>query len=69
MILDSNDHGEIQSRLVAKLLAKFPKGEVITECSIQISDSVKVADMAWLLEGFVSDFGFVTPTKKHQKFV
>jgi Uma2 family endonuclease len=60
----SNDHGRIQSRLAAKLLNKLPKGEVITECSIQTSDGVKVADVAWLSEAFVADFGFVTPYPK-----
>ncbi len=60
----SNDHGRIQSRLAAKLLNKLPKGEVISECSIQTSDGVKVADVAWLSEGFVSEFGFVTPYPK-----
>jgi Uma2 family endonuclease len=60
----SNDHGRVQSRLAAKLLNKLPNGEVITECSIQTSDGVKVADVAWLSGTFVSDFGFVTPYPK-----
>ena len=57
----SNDHGRVQSRLAAMLLNKLPKGEVITECSIQTSDGVKVADVAWLSDVFVAEFGFVTP--------
>ena len=60
----SNDHGRIQSRLAAMLLNKMPGGEVITECSIQTSDGVKVADVAWLSELFVSEFGFITPYPK-----
>ena len=60
----SNNHGRIQSRLAAALLNQLPKGEVITECSIQTSDGVKVADVAWLSEEFVSEFGFVTPLPK-----
>ena len=60
----SNDHGRVQSRLAAMLLNKLPGGEVITECSIQTSDGVKVADVAWLSEGFVAEFGFVTPYPK-----
>ncbi|MFW5444400.1 MAG: Uma2 family endonuclease [Methylococcaceae bacterium] len=60
----SNDHGRIQSRLAAMLLNKLPRGEVITECSIQTSDGVKVADVAWLSDVFVSKFGFVTPYPK-----
>jgi len=60
----SNEHGRIQSRLAAMLINKLPEGEVITECSIQTSDGVKVADVAWLSEGFVSEFGFITPYPK-----
>ena len=60
----SNDHGRVRSRLAAMLLNKLPRGEVITECSIQTSDGVKVADVAWLSEVFVSEFGFVTPYPK-----
>ena len=60
----SNSHGRIQSRLAAALLNQLPKGEVITECSIQTSDGVKVADVAWLSEEFVREFGFVTPLPK-----
>ena len=60
----SNEHGRIQSRLANMLLNKLSSGEVITECSIQTSDGVKVADVAWLSEIFVSEFGFVTPYPK-----
>ena len=60
----SNDHGRIQSRIAAQLLNQLPKGEVITECSIQTSDGVKVADVAWLSDTFVAEFGFVTPYPK-----
>ncbi len=60
----SNDHGRIQSRLAAMLLNQLPSGEVITECSIQTSDGVKVADVAWLSETFVAEFGFMTPYPK-----
>jgi Uma2 family endonuclease len=60
----SNEHGRIQSRLASMLINKLPKGEVITECSIQTSDGVKVADVAWLSEGFVAEFGFTTPYPK-----
>ena len=60
----SNEHGRIQSRLANMLLNKLSSGEVITECSIQTSDGVKVADVSWLSEIFVSEFGFVTPYPK-----
>lgn len=60
----SNDHGRKQSRLAALLLDKLPNGEVISECSIQTSDGVKVADVAWLSDSFVAEFGFLTPYPK-----
>ena len=60
----SNNHGRIQSRLAAALLNQQPKGEVVSECSIQTSDGVKVADVAWLSAAFVAEFEFVTPYPK-----
>ena len=60
----SNKHGRIQSRLASMLINKLPKGEVITGCSIQTSDGVKVADVTWLSKGFVLEFGFITPYPK-----
>ncbi|EIC20497.1 Uma2 family endonuclease [Thiorhodovibrio frisius] len=57
----SNEHGRIQSRLCAKLLEKQTGGEVVTECSVATIDGVKVADVAWLSNEFVSRYGFVTP--------
>ena len=60
----SNEHGRIQSRLAASILSKLPEGEVITECSIETSDGVKVADVAWLSKEFVEEFGFMTPFPK-----
>lgn len=60
----SNEHGRIQSRLAAALLIQLPEGEVITECSIQTSDGVKVADVAWLSAAFIQEFDFVTPYPK-----
>ena len=60
----SNEHGRIQSRLASMLINKLPTGEVITECSIQTSDGVKVADVAWLSKDFVLEFDFITPYPK-----
>ncbi|BCG63749.1 MAG: hypothetical protein methR_P1477 [Methyloprofundus sp.] len=60
----SNQHGRVQSRLAAALLNQLPKGEVVTECSIQTSDGVKVADVAWLSAAFIDEFDFVTPFPK-----
>ena len=60
----SNEHGRIQSRLAARLLNDSSNGEVITECSIQTSDGVKVADVVWASGQFIADYGFVTPYPK-----
>ena len=60
----SNQHGRIQSHLAAALLNQLPQGEVITECSIQTSEGVKVADVAWLSDKFLQDFNYATPYPK-----
>jgi len=57
----SNLHGRVQVRLAAKLLNDMPKGEVITECSIETSDGVKVADVVWASDVFIAEFGYSTP--------
>ena len=44
----SNWKGALQVRIGARLLSDLGSGEVISECSVQTSDSTKVADVAWL---------------------
>lgn len=39
-------------------------GEVITKCSIQTSDDVKVAEVAWASAIFIAEFGYATPYPK-----
>lgn len=58
----SNWHGALQVRISSQLLGLG--GEVITECSIETSDSTKVADVAWLSPEFVEEFGMTTPYLK-----
>ncbi len=60
----SNLHGRIQGRMAANLVNKLPGGEVITECSIQTSEGVKVADVAWASEEFINTFAYKTPYPK-----
>lgn len=60
----SNMHGRVQSRLAAALLTNLPEGEVITECSIETSDGVKVADVVWASQAFIGEFGYSTPYVK-----
>jgi len=43
----SNNHGMLQGALAGALWNKYPDSRVITECSVQTSDGVKVADVAW----------------------
>ena len=60
----SNYHASIQGRLAAILFNKRPDGEVLTECSIETSDGVKVADVAWLSNDFINEFSYITPYPK-----
>ena len=60
----SNKHGRTQSRTVVALDRHKRGGEVITECSVQTSDGVKVADVAWASDVFIAKFGYETPYQK-----
>ncbi len=60
----TNRHGQIQGRLCGLLWNNQPSGEVISECSIQTADGVKVADVAWASAEFIAEFGFSTPYPK-----
>lgn len=57
----SNNHGMIQADLVYELRTKLPNGKVITECSIQTPDGVKVADVVWASDEFFAEYGVITP--------
>lgn len=37
---------------------------MITKCSIQISDDVKVAEVAWASTTFIAEFGYATSYPK-----
>jgi Uma2 family endonuclease len=61
----SNNHGSLQFETGVKIRdAKNDKGKIITECSIQTSQGVKVADVAWASDSFIEKFGFETPYKR-----
>jgi Uma2 family endonuclease len=60
----SNRHGNIQGRLSGLLWNALPNGEIITECSIQTADGVKVADVAWASAEFIAELGYATPYPK-----
>lgn len=57
----SNRHGMLQSEAVYLLRSQLPGGVVIVECSIQTSDGVKVADVAWASDEFIERNGDATP--------
>lgn len=60
----SNSHGRYQGRIAGALSQQRPEGEVITKCSIQTSDDVKVAEVAWASATFIAEFGYATPYPK-----
>ncbi|NOT62769.1 MAG: Uma2 family endonuclease [Acidobacteria bacterium] len=60
----SNKHGNTQFRTGRAIDRVKKSGEVITECSIQTSDGVKVADVAWVSDEFLEEHGMVTPYQK-----
>ncbi|MEY3881017.1 MAG: hypothetical protein RIQ94_1813 [Pseudomonadota bacterium] len=57
----SNKHGRLQVRISALLERKLKKGEALNECSIQTTEGVKVADVAWCSKAFIKQYGYETP--------
>jgi Uma2 family endonuclease len=57
----SNWHGNKQIRIGSLLLALQDKGDVVIECSVQTSDGVKVADVAWCSQSFMRKHKYTTP--------
>lgn len=49
----SNEHGMYQAKIVALLSRMTEKGAVISECSVQTKEGVKVADAAWMSDEFM----------------
>ncbi len=60
----SNSHGRTQMKLGNNLTNKLPNGEVISECSIQTSEGVKVADIVWASNEFINTYAYKTPYPK-----
>ena len=60
----SNKHGSLQYQVGAHIDRHKGDGKIIMECSIQTSDGVKVADVAWASDAFVEQFGYETPYPK-----
>jgi len=57
----SNKHGRLQSFISALLERKLKKGVTLTECSVQTTEGVKVADVAWCSNTFIKQYGYQTP--------
>jgi Uma2 family endonuclease len=57
----TNRHGMFQSRISALLNRMTRSGAIISECSIDTLDGVKVADVAWASEGFIRKHDYQTP--------
>lgn len=56
----SNRHGYIQTQLVLELNQQKHSGTVFTECSVETSKGVKVADVVWGSSVFFSENGLDT---------
>lgn len=57
----TNRHGMFQSTVSALLDRLMESGAVISECSIDTPDGVKVADVAWASGGFIRKYEYQTP--------
>ena len=56
----SNQHGAMQVD-IATQLRKRRGGKVLVECSIQTTDGVRVADVAWVSNKRLQALGWATP--------
>lgn len=61
----SNKYGRLQIKIGALLERKLKQGEALSECSIQTSEGVKVADVAWCSKAFLKLYGYATPYPTH----
>ena len=57
----SNKHGHIQTLIAFLLMDSKKSGKVLTECSVQTSRGVKVADVAWCSDDFYKENRLDTP--------
>jgi Uma2 family endonuclease len=59
----SNRHGAVQVQL-SRELSDRPGGQVVSRCSIQTSDGVRVANVAWISDERLAELGWATPFPK-----
>lgn len=60
----SNKKGMLKFQVGCKIDHQQRGGTIITGCSIETSDGIKVADVAWASDDFIREFGDVTPYPK-----
>lgn len=57
----SNEHARIQGHLAGYLLEWKKEGAVLTECSVETAEGVKVPDVAWASRSFMEEQAGRTP--------
>ena len=57
----SNRRGMLQAKMGTLLDKLVKKGQVITECSIDTPEGVKVADVVWASASFIKEHEYQTP--------
>ena len=57
----SNNHGRLQYEVGSLIDKNKGSGKIIMECSIETSDGVKVADVAWASDEFIANYAYKTP--------
>ncbi len=60
----TNKHGMLQFEVGYQIDRKKRTGTIITRCSIETSDGIKVADVAWASDTFIAEYGDATPYPK-----
>lgn len=60
----SNRHGILQNKVARRIELIKRSGIIIIECSILTSEGVRVADVAWASDEFMTEFGEITPYPK-----
>ena len=60
----SNRHGAIQSELIYIFRSQLKNGMPLTECSINTTKGIKVADAAWASSQFLTQYHLETPYTK-----
>ena len=57
----SNEHSFRQSRVMKEMMSRMGTGLVLPGCAMETNDGTKVADVAWLSDGFYSEHGLASP--------